>query len=129
MKQTLREFKDVVTFDHSRVKEVKIIDASPLVAAYQSPFYNALRDLLTLEIVVSIATNPDSEVLFWEFMDTTLDANTDDRMITTLSNVFEVFREDLWHKYLSLYIPESEVESYNYAVHLSNGSIWICITV
>ena len=124
---TLKEISNDFFNTLSSVDKIIIIDVEMLITQYMTGWFAPLNSIMTVEELVWICANQNSDELFWEYVSINFDHNVEDQLLANIDAAQNLFKLLLFDDYLNKVLSERAISLCSFIVHLRGNSLYIAI--
>lgn len=124
---TLKEISNDFFNTLSSVDKIIIIDVEMLITQYMTGWFAPLNSIMTVEELVWICANQNSDELFWEYVSINFDHNVEDQLLADIDAAQNLFKLILFDDYLNKVLSERVISLCSFIAHLRGNSLYIAI--
>lgn len=124
---TLKEISNDFFNTLSSVDKIIIIDVEMLITQYMTGWFAPLNSIMTVEELVWICANQNSDELFWEYVSINFDHNVEDQLLADIDAAQNLFKLLLFDDYLNKVLSERDISLCSFIAHLRGNSLYIAI--
>ena len=124
---TLKEISNDFFNTLSSVDKIIIIDVEMLITQYMTGWFAPLNSIMTVEELVWICANQNSDELFWEYVSINFDHNVEDQLLADIDTAQNLFKLILFDDYLNKVLSERTISLCSFIAHLRGNSLYIAI--
>ena len=124
---TLKEISNDFFNTLSSVDKIIIIDVEMLITQYMTGWFAPLNSIMTVEELVWICANQNSDELFWEYVSINFDHNVEDQLLADIDTAQNLFKLILFDDYLNKVLSERAISLCSFISHLRGNSLYIAI--
>ena len=106
---TLKEISNDFFNTLSSVDKIIIIDVEMLITQYMTGWFAPLNRIMTVEELVWICANQNSDELFWEYVSINFDHNVEDQLLADIDAAQNLFKLILFDDYLNKVLSERAI--------------------
>lgn len=124
---TLKEISNDFFNTLSSVDKIIIIDVEMLITQYMTGWFAPLNSIMTVEELVWICANQNSDELFWEYVSINFDHNVEDQLLANIDAAQNLFKLLLFDDYLNKVLSERAISLCSFIARLRGNSLYIAI--